>query len=493
MATISEALETGIAHHQEGRLEEAAEIYRRILETAPSEARAWHLLGLVARQWGELDLAVQYMGRAVELNPGFAEAHSNLGDAWQQWGELARAEVCFRRAVELKPQFVEAHYNLGNVLKQGGRLEEAEGSYRRVLELAPEYVNAHNNLGHTLYEQGRYDEAGDCFRRALALDRNHAEAHGNLSHSLLLKGEFEAGWREYEWRWKSRDMRPREFEQPRWDGGPLAGKTILLHAEQGLGDTLQFVRYAAVVNHLEAQVVLECPAALKPLLASCAGVDRLIGFGEELPAFDVHAPLLSMPGIFKLTLETIPAKVPYLRADQSLVDTWREKLASVRGFRIGINWRGRTGTGSFVLRDIPLRCFAGLAALPDVRLISLQQGKGRQELAGAGEQVPILDLGENIDQEHGAFMDTAAIMKNLDLVITSDTSIPHLAGALGVPVWLALPFVPDWRWQLTREDSPWYPTMRLFRQKRAGDWEGVFEEIRAALAGKCEIASVREN
>jgi Flp pilus assembly protein TadD len=484
MAKIPEALEPGIAYHQGGRLEEAAEIYRRILAVAPSEARAWHLLGLIARQWGELDLAVQYMGQAVDLNPGYAEAHSNLGDAWQQWGELVRAERSFRRAVELKPQFVEAHYNLGNALKQVGRLAEAESSYRRVLELAPQYVNAHNNLGHALYEQGRYDEAGECFRRALELNPYHAEAHGNLSHLLLLRGDFDAGWREYEWRWKSRDLRPREFEQPRWDSGPLAGKTILLHAEQGLGDTLQFVRYAAVVKDLGAQVLLECPAPLKPLLASYAGIDRLIGLGEELPAFDVHAPLLSLPGIFRSTLETIPAKVPYLCADQSLVESWREKLASVRGYRIGINWRGRAGVGSFVLRDIPLRSFQALAVLPGVRLISLQQGEGQEELASAGQQAPVLDLGENVDQEHGAFMDTAAIMKNLDLVITSDTSIPHLAGALGLPVWLALPFVPDWRWQLARADSPWYPSMRLFRQKRAGDWEGVFDELRIALEEK---------
>jgi len=484
MATISEALETGTAHHQAGRLEEAADIYRQILAVAPDQAQAWHLLGLVARQWGELDLAVQYMGRAVELEPGYAEAHSNLGDAWQQWGELARAEGCFRRAVQLKPQFVEAHYNLGNVLKQSGRLEEAERSYRQVLELAPEYVNAHNNLGHALYEQGRYDEAGEFFRRAQELDPNHAEAHGNLSHLLLLKGDFEAGWREYEWRWKSRDLRPREFEQPRWNGGPLAGRTILLHAEQGLGDTIQFVRYAPFLKSVGAQVFLECPAALKRLLASCDGIDRLIGLGEDLPAFDVHAPLLSLPGIFRTTLETIPEKVPYLHADPSLVNSWRGKLAGERGFRIGINWRGRSGVGSFVLRDVPLSCFTGLAALPGVLLISLQQGEGRQELAGAGEQVQIVDLGANIDQEHGAFMDTAAIMKNLDLVITSDTSIPHLAGALGVPVWLALPFVPDWRWQLAREDSPWYPTMRLFRQTSAGDWAKVFEEMRAALEEK---------
>jgi Flp pilus assembly protein TadD len=482
MATISEALENAIAHHQAGRLEEAAESYRQVLAVAPDQARAWHLLGLVARQWGELDLAVQYIGRAVELAPDYAEAHCNLGDSWQQCGDWVRAEECFRRAVDLKPEFVEAHYNLGNALELVGRLEEAVESYRRALALRPQFANAQNNLGHALYRQAQFDEAGECFRRAIEIDPNHAEAHGNLSHLLLLKGDFEPGWREYEWRWQSSGLPPREFAAPRWDSGPLAGKTILLHAEQGLGDTIQFVRYADVVKRMGADVLLECPAALKNLLASCRGIDRLIGFGEELPPFDVHAPLLSVPGILKTTLDSIPETIPYLQADARLTENWRQKLAHVEGFRIGINWTSGATAASLKSRNLRWKCFSPLATLPGVRLISLQQGAGRQELANAIERVPILDLGENIDQEHGAFMDTSAIMKNLDLVITSDTSIPHLAGALGVPVWVALPFVPDWRWLLDRSDSPWYPSMRLFRQKRTGAWEGVIEEMREALA-----------
>ncbi len=482
MPTIAEAMETAIGQHRAGQLEDAADIYRQVLAVAPHQAHAWHLLGLVARQWGELDLAVQYMGHAVELVPEYADAHSNLGDAWQQLGERAKAEECFRRAVELKPEFVEAHYNLGNLLKQSGRLAEAEESYRRVLVLRPQYVNAHNNLGHALYEQGRYDEAGECFQRTIELDPNHAEAHGNLSHLLLLKGDFEAGWCEYEWRWKSGGLVPREFEQPRWDGGPLAGKTILLHAEQGLGDTIQFVRYAAVLKSVGTVVVLECPSSLKQLLATCAGIDRLIGFGEELPAFDVHAPLLSVPGILKTTLGTIPANIPYLDADRGLVEMWRQRLAGVEGFRIGINWSSEAPAASIQFRNIPLECFAVLAALPGVRLISLQRGQKRQELVAARDRLAIVDLGELIDHEHGAFMDTSAIMKTLDLVITSDTSIAHLAGALGVSVWLALPFVPDWRWHLDRDHSPWYPTMRLFRQKKPGDWKGVCGEMGEELA-----------
>ena len=332
------------------------------------------------------------------------------------------------------------------------------------------------NLGLALYAQLKVDEAGECFRRALELKPGFAGAHGNLSHVMLLKGDFEQGWMEYEWRWESDQLLKREFREPRWMGEPLAGRTILLHAEQGLGDTFQFIRYAALLKGRGAKVIVECQRAMVKLLARCGAIDQVVATGDELPSFDVHSPLLSVPGIIGTTLENIPADVPYLFADPDLVDDWRERLKGLSGFRVGINWQGREGQGTFRLRDIPIECFAPIAQLPGVRLISLQKGEGRKELAGAG--FPIFDPGEDVDTAHGGFMDTAAIMKNLDLVITSDTSVPHLAGALGVPVWLALPFVPDWRWLLDRSDSPWYPTMRLFRQRRPGDWAGCLGKCR---------------
>jgi hypothetical protein len=305
----------------------------------------------------------------------------------------------------------------------------------------------------------------------------------------LLLGHFDEGWREFEWRWKTGQLLSRNFPQPMWTGESLPGKTILLHAEQGLGDTIQFIRYALPVKSLGGTVVVECQPPLKKLLRNCPGIDRLVGCGEELPTFDCHAPFLSLPRVLQTTLPTIPANVPYLLPDAALVAEWRTKLAAVSGFRIGINWHGRGGQGRFRQRDIPPHLFSSLTQVPGVRLISLQKSHDRDEGPASNADSSIIHLGGDIDDSHGAFMDTAAIMLNLDLVITSDTAIPHLAGALGVPVWLALPHIPDWRWLLNRADSPWYPTLRIFRQNRPGNWSEVFDEIRAALCNRVVASS----
>jgi hypothetical protein len=265
--------------------------------------------------------------------------------------------------------------------------------------------------------------------------------------------------------------------QPLWGGGPLEGRTILLHAEQGFGDTIQFVRYAALVIQRGGDVIVGCPASLVALLASCRGINRLAEQADKLPSFDVHAPLPSLPGIFHTSLETIPADVPYLFADQDLVEQRRQELRGITGFKIGIAWQGNPKNPNDRNRSISLRCFEPLARCSGVRLLSLQKEAGVDQLQDVAERFPVTELGSRL----GDFMDTAAVMRNLDLVITCDTAIAHLAGALGVPVWVALPFVPDWRWLLDRSDSPWYPTMRLFRQESRGDWQGVFQRIEGAV------------
>jgi hypothetical protein len=276
-----------------------------------------------------------------------------------------------------------------------------------------------------------------------------------------------------------------QFEQPRWTGEPLTAKTILLHAEQGLGDVLQFIRYLPLVKARGARVILEAPKSLIQLLSRCPGIDHIIRTGETSPLFDFHAPLLSLPRFLNTTVATIPAHVPYLSADPALVAHWRDRLKGLPGFRVAINWRGRAGQGFFRLRDIPLHSLALLSMLP-ISLISLQQGATPQELAEVSPRLPIFHPGEDFDQSNGSFMDTAAIMQNVDLVVSSDTSLPHLAGALGVPVWIALPFVAGWQWMRDRGDSPWYPTARLFRQTSPEDWGGVFDQIRAALVACAE-------
>ena len=478
----------GNAWHDQRKLEEAVACYRRAMQLKPDYAEVHNNLGNALKDQGKLDEAVACLHRAIDLKPGYAEAHNNLGTALQDQGELQVALACYRRAVALNPDFAQAHYNLGNAFNVLGNPDAAVASYRRALELRPNYAEAYNNLGAALKEQGNLDDAVACCRRALELKADFADAHWNQSLLSLLAGDFQRGWAEYEWRWKAKVCQPRDFSQPLWDGRPLQGKTILLHAEQGLGDAIQFVRYASLVKQRGGTVIVECPGPLSSLVTSCRGIDQVVERGDPLPAFDVHTPILSLPRIFQTNLRDIPATVPYLLADPKLVEPWRRKLGPTAAFQIGIAWRGSPTHGNDRNRSIPLDCFEPLARRPGVRLLSLQKGAAVEELQPVAKRFPIVELGSGLRD----FMDTAAVLTNLDLLITCDTAVAHLAGAVGIPVWVALPFVPDWRWLLERSDSPWYPTMRLFRQDRRGDWQGVFRRIEIALDECLASPAVRQ-
>ena len=332
-----------------------------------------------------------------------------------------------------------------------------------------------------MIEREQLDEAIACFDRALALRSDYAEAHMNRSLALLSLGDLARGWTEYEWRWRCKDSRRRAFPQPLWDGRPLEGQRIMLYAEQGLGDTIQFIRYAEQIKRQGGVVLFECPKALVRLLSTCPWVDQLIPQGEPLPAFDVQLPLLSAPAALRTRSTNIPASVPYLQAEACLVEQWRDRLQAYPGFRVGICWQGNPQFSSDRLRSIPLRHFASLASCPDVVLFSLQKHEGTEQLVKLTDSLPIVDLGPELDNEGAAFVDTAAVLQNLDLLISSDTAIVHLAGALNVPVWVALSAAADWRWLLQRNDSPWYPSMKLFRQRQLGDWQDVFGRIAVEL------------
>lgn len=453
---------------------------------------------LALRQLGRLDEAAQAFGRVVTLRPEHAEGRKYLGHLLSRAGRFAEAVPHLREAVRLAPGEAGAHYHLGwavrRLLKAGGTgaaAAEAVVALRRAAELRPGWVEAHCELGKALHDDGRPDEAVGCFERAIELRGDDVDAHWNLSLALLALGEWERGWLAYEWRRHlpadaPHAERERAVRPPRWAGQPVRGRTVLLTTEQGLGDTIQFARYAPLLaGWTGARVVLECQPPLRGMLQSLTGVEqglvRVVARGEARPPFDCHARLMSVPGMLGTTPATVPVGVPYLRVEPGRVAEWKRRLEGFGpGFRVGVAWQGSRAHVNDALRSVPLRAFRPLAECAGVRLFSLQRGAGCEQLDGAGFAIErFIDL--SAADEAAAFLDTAAAIVNLDLVVTCDTSLAHLAGALGRPVWVALPFVADWRWLRGRADSPWYPTMRLFRQDRPGDWAGVFGRMSNGL------------
>ncbi|MFZ1909244.1 MAG: tetratricopeptide repeat protein [Burkholderiales bacterium] len=383
------------------------------------------------------------------------------------------------KAVAIKPGNPEALVNLGNALQELKRHDQALASYDKALALKPDYAEALSNRGLTLQALKRHDEALASYGKALALEPDFAEAHANLGLLRLLLGDFERGWEEYEWRWKgpSFSASRRNFSQPLWLGEDgVSGKTLLIHAEQGLGDTIQFVRYARQAAEKGATVVLQVQPALKALLASAFGRYQVLAEGEPLPRFDLHCPFLSLPLAFKTRLDSIPAQVPYLAAPVAAIDKWSDRLGQKGVPRIGIVWSGRSTHANDANRSIALTRLMPLRS-PDVQLVSLQNEVRAEDARVLTANAQILHFGPELKD----FSDTAALVSLVDLVVSVDTSVAHLAGALGKPVWILVPFAPDWRWLLEREDSPWYPSARIFRQPKLGDWDSVIDKVRQAL------------
>ncbi|MEX0676319.1 MAG: tetratricopeptide repeat protein [Pirellulales bacterium] len=467
----------GNALRAAGQNEAAAASYREALRLAPEFAEAHNNLGTVLGTLGDDEAAAAAFALAVRLAPEVAEAHHNLGTLMKKTGKFAEAKTLLSRAVELDPGHAPSHFNLGGVLFELREWDQARLCYLEALRLRPDYAEPHCSLGTLCMAKGDYDLALGHFEQALAIQPGLAEAHFNRGMLLLMHGHFAAGWPQYEWRWQlpSGAKRP---TGPQWDGGPLEGRTILLYSEGGLGDAMQFIRYVPLVKARGGRVAVICPRRMIPILSTCRGVDGFSSDADPRPPFDVHASLSSLPGILGTELDTIPARVPYLSAPADLVDDWRKQLGDDGSLRVGIHWQGNPTFGWDPFRSMPLAEFAPLAEIEGVRLISLQKGPGIEQLARAPFAVE--NLGSRLDLD-AAFCDTAAVIKNLDLVVTSDSSVAHLAGALGAPVWVALSFGPEWRWLLKREDSPWYPTMRLFRQPRFGDWPAVFERMAGEL------------
>lgn len=506
---IEAYFQSGARQHAAGRLAEAEQVFREILVAEPTHADSLHMLGVVALQSSQPQAAIACIDQAIALRPSVARYHVNRASALLAQGEMEAALAGCREALRLKRDFAEAyqmqghilcdlgrpieaitsyhqalrhnknlpdlHNNLGLALRHAGRLKEAVGALQLARKRAPQDEQVLSNLGGVLKESARLDEAEAQYRAALRLRPGDPMLHFNLAIVLLLAGRLAEGWDEYEWRFKAGVGRLPACSQPLWRGEPLAGRTLLVSAEQGLGDTIQFCRYVPMIAAGE-RVVLEVQPQLTRFLGNLPGVTQVVAIGDTLPQFDLYCPLLSLP-----RLNVPPAVVPYLTAETSRVAAWRERLGP-NGFKVGIVWQGNPSAPAERGRSVPLKHFLPLAHVPGVRLISLQKQDGLEQLAALPADVTVETLGPDFDADPDAFNDAAAVMQILDLVILSDTSVAHLAGALGRPVWLALQDVPDWRWMLDRSDSPWYPTMRLFRQRALGDWTAVFAEIAQQLA-----------
>jgi tetratricopeptide (TPR) repeat protein len=471
----------GAAQRDAGHGDDAISAFRRAVELRPNFLEAINNLGHVYRSKQQYPEAIAAYRQTCALDPKSPDAFINLGIALREDGQNEEAFTALHRAIELKPDTALAHNNLGVAYSESVQLDKALEAFTKAIQLHPGYALAHKNLGVALAELRRYSEAVASFDRAIELNPNLPEAHALRALIYLVQGDFDRGLPEYEWRWRAqlRDMTPlRDFAKPQWDGSELAGKTILLHAEQGYGDTLQFIRYAALVAARGGRIVFECQPALFRLLRAVEGIDRIFPAGETLPGFDLHCPLLSLPLAFKTRLDSIPAKVPYVFADPASVESWKSRMRNTPGRKIGLAWAGNPRHKLTRHRAITLMQLAPLAQATDAVFFSMQKGPAAKQDRPAG--MNLIDCG---DQLHD-FADTAGLIANLDLVITVDTAVAHLAGAMGKPVSILIPFSPDWRWLLDRTDSPWYPTIRLFRQKSLALWDDVIQTVANELQGQ---------
>ncbi|HTW94154.1 MAG TPA: tetratricopeptide repeat-containing glycosyltransferase family protein [Tepidisphaeraceae bacterium] len=541
-ATIADAFHQAVQSHQSGRLPEAERLYRQILSSQPTHAGAMHLLGLIAGQMGHHAAGIDLIRQSLLLAPTNPDAWYNLGGVLRECGRHAEAIQAYQQAIALCPTYAAAYNNLGNVLEDAGQLDEAIATWQRAIAAAPSnaqaynnlalglrakgdldgaiaawrqtialepacpealnnlgaaltdrgelqegisllqralavrpaYANALSNLGIALGDMGKLDEAAECYRRAIAVDPDFAEAHLNLALDLLRRGQWREGWQQREWRWKVPGLESgRTFRQPRWNGEDLAGRTILLHHEQGLGDTLQFIRFVPLLARRGAKVILEVQAEVAKLAATVSGVTTVLQPRQPSPPFDFYCPLMSIPMGLGTTVDTVPANVPYLHADPQLTARWQNKIGGGPHRKIGLVWAGNPNHKNDRNRSIPFSLFLPLLDLKGIDFYSLQKGLA----AGQAVGYRIIDWTAELTD----FSQSAALIAQLDLIVCVDTAVAHLAGALGKPVWLLVPFVPDWRWLMEKETSDWYPTMRLFRQERMGKWESAIERVRAAL------------
>ncbi|MGK7922173.1 MAG: tetratricopeptide repeat protein [Trichodesmium sp.] len=440
--TSENLFKSAVKNYQKGNLKLAAKICQNILETDRKNLRPLHLLGVISGLEGQPKEAISDLTQAVKLNPNNPEINSNLGLA----------------------------------LKDNQQYEAAIKYYQKALELKPNYAEPYNGLGKIFLELGRLVESQQYYQQAIKLDKNHANAHFGLALILLKQGNFIQGFHKYEWRWQKKDFRSRNFSQPLWDGSSFQGKTLLVYTEQGLGDSIQFIRYIPLVKKLGGRVIVELNQdGLKLLFTTVSEIDELFVIGEKSPDFDLQISLISLPRILGTTLENIPAKIPYLSTPKST--NFPIPPAPENNLKVGICWQTSSKTKTSQKRSYPVQYLERIISIAKANFYILQKEVLPADLEWLKSQTQIHNLGSSFDD----LADTAAVIQQLDLIITIDTVIAHLAGALGKPVWVMLNFDSDWRWMLDRNDSPWYPTMRLFRQNKFNDWDSLFIEVKQAL------------
>ncbi len=471
-----------------GRTEDAVRRYEAALEASPDRSLTLSNLGNALKHLGRLDDAAHRLGQAVAIDPNFAEAWSNLGLVEKERGAFGDARAAFARAMALRPDDAAFHFNGANTELEARDFDAAIAGFRKTLELSPEHGRARQNLATALKSGGDLDGAITETLTALAAlpdgHSDHAELHWNLGLNLLMAGDWKRGWAEFEWRRKMPGYAIPTFGAPEWTGGSLQGKRLLVNHEQGMGDAFQFMGFAGDLNERGAHVIYRGPKSLGPIMRQMSGVAEATAFEDSAPSIDAWVPMMSLPFLLRLEDAAALSRGGTLTADPSHLKPYAARLDEAPGLKIGISWQGNPDYRADKDRSIPLSAFEALARLPGVTLISLQKGRGAEQVTDWPPGLHLVDLGPEIDATGAAFMETAAVVSALDLVVSSDTALVHLAGALGIDAHMATAHVPDWRWGLEGEQSVWYPTLSLHRQSDPGDWDGVFQSIYRAIKGR---------
>lgn len=479
------ALTRAFGAHRDGKLDKAEAGYREVLELEPFHPDALHMLGLILKNKGELNEAERLIRQAITLRPKMAAAHYNLGNLLSERGNPDGAAACYKAAIAADSSYAEAYYGLGNMLRERGDYKASVASFGLAIMARHDYAEARHNRANVLREMGKLEDSIRDLQRVVEERPDMAEGHYNLALSLFAAGRYEEGAPHYDWRFKTKGFSSpmRNFKQPLWNGEPQPGKTALLYAEQGLGDTLQFIRYARLVRPRIGQLIVEVPAKLVRLISDALGeLAFVVAAGKPLPPFDLQAPLLNLLGRVEDGIV-----FPYLKPQPERVALWASRLGTAPGFKVGINWQGNPAAKIDKGRSLPLATLAPLAMVPGVRLVSLQKNEGAEQLADLPAGMNVETLGDDFDSGPDAFLDAAAVMQNLDLFITTDTALAHLAGALARPTLLLLKHVPDWRWGLTGELTHWYKNTKLLRQNSPGDWSDPIQGmVRIVESWQCD-------